>query len=74
MNHCGIVLQEFLEYEVSNKIEMGYDRLQFPAVTLCNINPIRKSQLEFMSDDLRDFLNKTDLENVGNRINTVRSF
>ena len=39
------VFEEFRSYPVSTKIELGYDTLDFPSVTICNINPLRMSRL-----------------------------
>ncbi|XP_014678934.1 PREDICTED: acid-sensing ion channel 1-like [Priapulus caudatus] len=41
----SLVLRRYFSYPVTVKVEMGYSRLPFPAVTICNKNPVHMSRL-----------------------------
>ena len=51
---------------MSTSLEIGYQELDFPSVTICNLNPIRKSQthLDKELDDFFKQLEKHATENV----------
>lgn len=51
------VFSEFLSYPVSTKIQLGYDTLDFPSVTICNVNPLRMSQLDDFPE-MKDFVDE----------------
>ncbi|XP_022106897.1 degenerin mec-10-like [Acanthaster planci] len=45
----------YLKFEYTVSLDVRFDRsLNFPAVTVCNINPVRKSKLERASDGFRE--------------------
>ncbi|XP_071964199.1 acid-sensing ion channel 2-like [Antedon mediterranea] len=50
------LVEKFLTYPVDVQLDIEYNsELEFPAVTICNINPIRVSKLENVSDpELQD--------------------
>ena len=42
----GFVVVQVLDYDVNVNVEIKFDRnLNFPAVTVCNTNPVLKSKL-----------------------------
>ncbi|XP_014669085.1 PREDICTED: amiloride-sensitive sodium channel subunit gamma-like [Priapulus caudatus] len=41
----SLVVRRYFSYTVTVKVEMEYSRLPFPAVTICNKNPVRMSRL-----------------------------
>ncbi|XP_038073614.1 degenerin unc-8-like [Patiria miniata] len=50
-----ILFSTFLEFGYSVSLDVRFDRsLDFPAVTVCNINPVRHSKLEMASDGFRE--------------------
>ena len=50
------VLQKFLAQDTSTSITLGYANLEFPSVTICNINPIRQSALNETSPKVEKFI------------------
>ena len=50
------VLQKFLAQDTSTSIKLGYANLEFPSVTICNINPIRQSALNETSPKVMRFI------------------
>ena len=50
------VLNKFLAKDTSTSIKLGYANLEFPSVTICNINPIRLSAVNETSTKLVKFL------------------
>jgi len=41
-------VQAFLQYPVLVQTQINFDKLPFPAVTICNLNPIRQSKLDLV--------------------------
>ena len=39
------IVQKYMSHPVSTTIDIGYSTLNFPTVTICNMNPLRKSML-----------------------------
>lgn len=52
-SHLYYLISQFLEYPVNTKIELGFSNLIFPAVTICNVNPIRRSKLYMATAELQ---------------------
>ncbi|XP_063443809.1 degenerin unc-8-like [Mytilus trossulus] len=52
-SHLYYLMSQFLEYPVNTKIELGFSNLIFPAVTICNVNPIRSSKLYMATEELQ---------------------
>ena len=50
------VLNKFLAQDTSTSIKLGYANLEFPSVTICNINPIRLSAVNETSTKLVRFI------------------
>ncbi|KAK2167590.1 hypothetical protein LSH36_26g10035 [Paralvinella palmiformis] len=50
------VVHKYYSYGTTTSVGMGYDKLPFPSVDICNINPIRLSASSDFSDELADFL------------------
>ena len=50
------VIRKYLAKDTSSSIKLGYANLEFPSVTICNINPIRTTELNDTSRQLRSFL------------------
>ena len=49
------VFSKYYSYLTTASVGMGYDNLAFPTVTICNMNPIRRSASSRFSDELEDF-------------------
>ena len=44
--HLFYLITQFLDLPVQTKISLGFNNLQFPAVTLCNMNVVKLSELQ----------------------------
>ncbi|XP_077989317.1 epithelial sodium channel subunit beta-like [Glandiceps talaboti] len=55
-------IQKYYEFQVDYRIAESYKKLMFPAVTVCNINPIRQSMLNEVGSEL-DELGFFNIEN-----------
>ena len=54
------VLCVAFRYETSPTMRINYEPLEFPSVTICNVNPIRVSKLDYYgSDELVAFLSES---------------
>uniref|UniRef100_H3AVV2 Amiloride-sensitive sodium channel subunit beta n=1 Tax=Latimeria chalumnae TaxID=7897 RepID=H3AVV2_LATCH len=40
----GLLIQTYLSYGVSTSLSMGFRAMEFPAVTVCNVNPMKYSE------------------------------
>ena len=41
-----LLIDEFFQYPVNTQVTLSYEKLPFPSITVCNINPVRKSAVE----------------------------
>ena len=55
--HCYYVCMQYYSYDTNTKISLGYKSLPYPSISVCNINPIRMSQIKLASKELQDFIN-----------------
>ncbi|XP_064627110.1 amiloride-sensitive sodium channel subunit gamma-like [Lineus longissimus] len=55
------VIQTFIDAPTATNFEYVFERrLDFPAVTMCNVNPFRRSKIsKINSDDFKEFYNRT---------------
>ena len=60
---CGMVVYQLIDVftkyykrETSSSVKLDYAKLDFPSVTICNLNPIRKSQAHLAGESFQDFL------------------
>ncbi|XP_076441336.1 acid-sensing ion channel 2-like [Babylonia areolata] len=63
--HLYLVGKQYTSFGIKNKLSLGFSSLQFPAVTLCNVNPIRASKLTQLSGDLGRFIEQIDPSILG---------
>jgi amiloride-sensitive sodium channel subunit alpha/amiloride-sensitive sodium channel subunit gamma len=54
--HLYYLINQFLQWPIQTKIELGFSNLNFPAVTLCNVNPIRNSKVYMASEHIQSLL------------------
>ena len=54
--HLYYLINQFLQWPIQTKIELGFSNLNFPAVTICNVNPIRNSKVYMASEHLQSLL------------------
>lgn len=49
-------IRRYLRYEYDTKVTLTYDYLDFPSVTVCNINPVRLSAIaQYGTDNMKYF-------------------
>ncbi|XP_078318173.1 acid-sensing ion channel 1C-like isoform X2 [Crassostrea virginica] len=58
--HLFYLITQFLELPVQTKISLGFNNLQFPAVTLCNMNVVKLSELPKTSVMFQNLVAMTD--------------
>lgn len=66
--HLYSLLSNFLEYKKHTKVGLNYSNLQFPAITICNINILRKSKLNETPDEIQEYAQKMDPDEMMGRI------
>ncbi|XP_063446611.1 degenerin unc-8-like [Mytilus trossulus] len=54
--HLYYLIYHFMQFPVQTKIELGFSNLIFPAVTICNVNPIRTSKLDMASENIQSLV------------------
>ena len=62
--HLYFLIDQFTDFDVQVSISLGFSNLAFPAVTICNVNAVRKSQLHAVSQQLQSLVAQTDPNNV----------
>ncbi|RUS89426.1 hypothetical protein EGW08_002799, partial [Elysia chlorotica] len=56
--HMFYLVDTYLSWPKHTKVTLGFDALQFPAVTFCNVNPVRASRLHLASKELQTLADK----------------
>ena len=51
-------MKSFLARDVTTQVDITYDTLPFPSVTVCNANAIRRSQVHLGGEELIDFVDR----------------
>lgn len=62
--HLWYLCSQFFSWPKLTKITLGFDNLVFPAVTFCNINPIRMSKLHLAGVKLQGLVNIVNPDNL----------
>lgn len=61
--HLYTIIYDFLQRPKATKVTLSFNNLQFPAITICNANPLRKSKLSVVeSEFLQDLIKSLDLD------------
>jgi len=58
--HLYFLCSQFFAWPKITKVTLGFSNLQLPAVTLCNVNAIRKSKLNMASKHMQNFVAAVD--------------
>ncbi|XP_063437774.1 FMRFamide-activated amiloride-sensitive sodium channel-like [Mytilus trossulus] len=58
--HLYSLIEQFLQFDVQVSISLGFNHLVLPAVTVCNVNAVKKSELNIMSEALQSLVTQTD--------------
>ncbi|NXS90932.1 SCNNB protein, partial [Jacana jacana] len=59
----GILINTYLSYNVTSSLSIGFKTMQFPAVTVCNANPFKYSEVKHLLKEL-DRLIEAALERI----------
>lgn len=52
-----MLLVLYFSFQVNTQVSLGYAKLDFPTVTICNINPIRQSMLDqYGTPEMKNFV------------------
>ena len=51
---------QYLAHSTSTKTDIGFTNLEFPSVTVCNMNPIRYSQLGESTTEMQNFIHQIE--------------
>ncbi|XP_031466088.1 amiloride-sensitive sodium channel subunit alpha isoform X2 [Phasianus colchicus] len=69
----GILYREYFSYPVNLNLNLNSDRLTFPAVTLCTLNPYRYSAIRKKLDELDQITHQTLLDLYDYNMSLARS-
>ncbi|PVD23098.1 hypothetical protein C0Q70_16360 [Pomacea canaliculata] len=58
----------YLAYPTTNSISLGFSSLQFPAITVCNVNAVRKSQVSMLSEKFQSLVNASSPDNLASSV------
>ena len=66
--HIGYLSMRYLDHSTSSKTDIGFTYLEFPSVTVCNMNPIRYSRLNESTTEMQNFIHQIEQteQNAGN--------
>ncbi|ESO89679.1 hypothetical protein LOTGIDRAFT_218777 [Lottia gigantea] len=62
--HLKFLFDTYYSWPKHSTVSLGFSTLEFPAITVCNVNPIRKSQLYLASPALRNIVDIADPGNI----------
>ncbi|GFR83407.1 amiloride-sensitive sodium channel subunit gamma [Elysia marginata] len=68
--HLYKLVVTYFEYKKQTGVQLSFSNLQFPAVTICNVNPMRMSQRDLASDELTQFIDSVDPDAVKSVLET----
>ena len=58
--HIGYLSMQYLDHSTSTKTDIGFTNLEFPSVTVCNMNPIRYSKLDESTTEMQNFIHQIE--------------
>lgn len=62
--HLYTLFSKYFDYKKHTQINIGFSTLNFPAVTVCNVNIMRQSQSNKSSEEIQLLLDEVDLESL----------
>ncbi|KAL5016193.1 hypothetical protein ScPMuIL_005782 [Solemya velum] len=62
--HLYFLFDQFFGWPKQTKIVLGYSNLNFPAITICNVNTIRSSKLHLAKRPLQNLVDQLDPDNL----------
>ncbi|KAK3580988.1 hypothetical protein CHS0354_007022 [Potamilus streckersoni] len=68
--HFYYIMNQYYEYPVQTTVSLGFNNLQLPGITICNVNVLRNSKLNISNstdmEELRNIVQGTSEDNVSN--------
>ncbi|XP_059164363.1 degenerin mec-4-like [Physella acuta] len=58
--HLYSLFSDFFEYKKHSKINLSFNNLPFPAVTICNVNMMRQSKINLSSGEVQQLIMDAD--------------
>lgn len=58
----NLLFTAYYKWPLKTSVSLQFNKLQFPAITICNMNPIKKDQLVLAQSNLRTILNPTKVK------------
>lgn len=58
--HLYFLIDNFVSWPKKTTLSLGFSNLELPAVTICNVNPVRLSKLNDTSEILQQLVGKVD--------------
>ena len=55
---------DYLSRPIKTKVSLQFESLRFPAITICNMNPVKKSMLPIASIPIRNILDPTSIKQL----------
>ncbi|XP_033737364.1 amiloride-sensitive sodium channel subunit beta-like isoform X1 [Pecten maximus] len=65
--HLYYLIDNFTKWPKKTTLTLGFSNLELPAVTICNVNPVRNSKLHLTSTKLQGLVDAVDPANYYNR-------
>nr|KAG5714061.1 hypothetical protein BaRGS_020389 [Batillaria attramentaria] len=69
--HLFFLFTTYLAFPVKNEINLGFSNLDFPSVTVCNVNPVRMSKLGLLSEGFRELVDAIKPETLKELIDNL---
>ena len=66
--HLYFLIDQYTDFDVQVSVTLGFSNLDFPAVTVCNVNAIKKSELVHVSEQLQALVAQTDPARVNPKV------
>ena len=72
--HLYYLFTTYYSYQKQTQVLLGFSKLQFPAVTICNMNAVRRSQMmEYGNKELKEFVQSVRPSELVLKMKRVRS-
>ncbi|GFN85508.1 acid-sensing ion channel 1, partial [Plakobranchus ocellatus] len=71
--HLYLLFDEFYEYDTHSTVSLGFSTLTFPAVTICNVNPIKRSRMDLATRELRALVDAVQPSNIAGSMEEERN-
>ncbi|GFS14870.1 amiloride-sensitive sodium channel subunit gamma [Elysia marginata] len=73
VGHLYLLIDEFYEYDTHSTVTLGFSTLTFPAVTICNVNPVKQSRMYMATPELRALVEAVQPSNIAGSMEEERN-